>query len=164
MYRRLFYIVCAAVLATGLMTACSDSSCYDGSNSLPLVRFYMSGGDGKPVTVNGVTLRGVGAPKDSAYVSGKAVSEAYLPLRATMTSTQWVMEITTTAGVAVNDTLSMEYSSEPYFASAECGATFAFDIKRVACTHNLVDSVVLVHQRVTNEASETVRVYFKNNK
>lgn len=145
-----------------LLTACNDGSCYDNGNSLPLMRFYMKGSNTN-VTVSGVSLRGVGAPGDSVYVSNQAISEAYLPLRATKTSTQWVISVNTNVNVVVSDTLTIDYTSSPYFASAECGAMYKFNINGVAATHNIIDSIALVQPVVTNVNVESLRVYFKKN-
>lgn len=156
--KRLLTLAMAVAMLMGVV-ACSDGSCYDNANSLPLVRFYASGG-GK-VTVNGVTLRGIDAPGDSAYIKNVSREEVYLPLRATKNSTQWIISVTTTTGASVADTLSINYSSQPYFASAECGAMFNFELKRVDCTHNFIDSVVVMQPVVTNVSQETMRIYLK---
>lgn len=143
-----------------LCVACSDGSCYDNGNSLPLVRFYMS--DRGAVSVSGVSLRGLGAPGDSVLVTGETLSETYLPLRGTVSTTQWVIEVVTVGGPAVADTLSIDYKAVPYFAGAECGAMYSFDITGVKCTGNLIDSVVVKEPHVTNVNRESLRIYFKN--
>lgn len=140
-------------------TACGDGSCYDNGNSLPLVRFYVS--EGGPVTVQGVTLRGIGAPGDSVLATGEAMSETYLPLRATTGSTQWIIEVATTAGGSIADTLTVDYTPVPYFSGEECGAMYKFELTAAQCTHNAIDSVVMMQREVTNVSMETLRIYFK---
>ena len=147
-------------LALLMMASCNDDSCYDNGNSLPLVRFYMSG-SGK-VDVKGITLRGVDAPGDSIYVNKGTLSETYLPLRATKNSTQWIIQLTATDNSTIADTLSLDYTPVPYFASAECGAMFSFDLNKVDVTHNIIDSVVVVKEVITNVSQENLRIYFKN--
>lgn len=150
-------ILLAMLLVIG---ACSDGSCYDNANSLPLVRFYMSGKGA--VSVGGMTLRGLGAPGDSVLADGETLSETFLPLRATVNNTQWVIEVATVGGMPIADTLSIDYKAVPYFASAECGAMYSFEITKVDCTGNMIDSVVVKQPKVTNVSMETLRIYFKN--
>lgn len=155
-----FYTI--AFTLTLLLTGCNDNSCYDNGSSLPLVRFYMSGKDAN-VSVSGVTLKGIGAPGDSIYASNETLNEAYLPLRATQKSTQWAITLNGTGGTTVNDTITLDYNTAPFFASAECGAMFTFDLTRAECTHNIIDSVVIIRKDVTNVKAENLRIYFRNN-
>lgn len=155
---RLLTLAMVLAMLMGIV-ACNDGSCYDNGNSLPLVRFYSSGA-GK-VTVNGLTLRGVDAPGDSAYKKNASLDEVHLPLRATKTSTQWILQFASPNGATVADTLSIDYRPYPYFASAECGAMYNFELKRVDCTHNIIDSVVVMQPEVTNVNLETLRIYLR---
>lgn len=154
-----FFTIVASCFLMLAVTACGDGSCYDNGNSLPLVRFYMSGSGS--VTVSGLSMRGVDAPGDSLLINNESLSETYLPLRATKSSTQWIIQLMATDHSTVADTLTINYDSTPYFASAECGAMFSFDIKNVSTTHNIIDSVVVKQSRVTNVNQETMRIYFK---
>lgn len=157
MKRVLHYLFAMSLLLVAV--SCNDGSCYDNGNSLPLVRFYMSGGGA--VTVNGVTLRGVDAPGDSVLANNESLSETYLPLRATKNSTQWIIQLAAVGGSTVSDTLDIDYKSIPYFAGSECGAMYSFEINSVDCTHNIIDSVVVKQPVVTNVDAETMRIYFK---
>ena len=148
----------ALALLLMLAAACGDGSCYDNGNALPLARFYR---DGKKITLSNVTTRGIGAPNDSAYVKGKSLSETYLPLRASTTSTQWIIEMAVTNDDTMSDTLTFHYTTVPYFASAECGAMFAFNIDKVETTRNLIDSVELVQRKVTNLITESIKIHFQ---
>ncbi|MBQ0069340.1 MAG: hypothetical protein KBT09_06250, partial [Bacteroidales bacterium] len=85
-----------------------------------------------------------------------------LPLRATMNTTQWVVEVAVTNGSTVSDTITLDYKSTPYFASAECGAMFSFELNNVTTTHNVIDSVVIRQKNVTNIKTENLRIYFAN--
>lgn len=158
--KRLLPFLLLAILLS-IVVSCNDNSCYDNGSSLPLVRFYKSGSD-KNITVSNVTLKGLGAPNDSAYTEDKTISEAFLPLRATMNTTQWVVEVAVTNGSTVSDTITLDYKSTPYFASAECGAMFSFELNNVTTTHNVIDSVVIRQKNVTNIKTENLRIYFAN--
>lgn len=62
---------------------------------------------------------------------------------------------------AFNDTVSFEYTSQPFFASQECGAMYIYKIKRVEHTTHLLDSVVVVDSTITNTDIERLRFYFR---
>ena len=147
----------AALAMLLAMASCSDGSCYDNGSSLPLVRFYASGTTTQ-LSVQGLTIRGLDAPGDSVLVKNTATSEIYLPLRATTTSCQW--EFTYMEEDEPSDTLTLAYRPIPYFASAECGAMYNFEITSVTTTHHSIDSVQVVKPVIDNGSDVALRVFF----
>lgn len=149
------------MLALGLgTTACSDDSCYDNGSSLPLATFCV--GDNQQ-TISGLTIMGIGVPGDSLLLDSASAKETYLPLRATTGSTSFLLRrhmIADTVWTHVDDTLTIDYEPIEYFHSLECGAMFNFAIKRVTCTHHVVDSVVLLTDLITNSPSPSLRIHF----
>ena len=139
------------------LVACDDNSCYDNGSALPLVRFYKSGTT-QQVTLEGVTIRGVDAPGDSVLVDSSAVSEVYLPLRVSATSTQWVLEYDGETVLA--DTLTLKYRSVPYFSSAECGAMYNFELSSVTSTHYVIDSIAIAKPVIDNGTDVAIRLFF----
>lgn len=148
---------CALVYCALILVSCTDNSCYDNGSALPLVRFYASGTT-RQVTVNGLTLRGLGAPGDSLLIDSTATSEVYLPLRATASNSQWVFDYPGDTDLA--DTLTIAYEPIPYFAGAECGAMYNFQLTNVSCTHNVIDSVQVVKPLINNGTDVALRVFF----
>lgn len=161
MIRLLKYMIASVLIALGLQ-GCGDGSCYDNGSAVPLARFYQSGTTTQ-VTVNNVTIGAIGAPADTLLISNSAISEAYLPLRASATTTRWRMAFLTTESVVVADTITITYRPYEYFASVECGAMFAFDISQVTATGHVIDSVVIAEPRVTNIDQVNLRIYFPSN-
>lgn len=157
--RRLCHIL-LVVLAALMLVTCSDGSCYDNGSALPLVRFYASGTTTQ-VTVPNVTIRGIGAPGDSILVDDNAVSEIYLPLRATTGITQWEFTYGT-EGNSVADTLTLTYDAVPYFAGIECGAMYNFHLKAVEMTYNYADSVAIVKPIINNGTDVAIRIFYSN--
>ena len=148
-------------LAAMCLTACSDDSCYDNGSSLPLAAFYLGNSQ---QTVTGVTVMGIGAPGDSLLADSSSLSEVYLPLRASVGTTSYAISrwvgVGTPMAQHLHDTLTLDYEPIAFFHSAECGAMYNFDIHRVACTTNGIDSVVVITPMVTNSRTPALRIHF----
>ena len=145
-----------------LIAACGDDSCYDNGSSLPLATFFVGNSQ---QTINGLTIEGINAPGDARLIDSSSVNEAYLPLRASATSTSFrLWHWISLAGDAIQlcDTITLDYQPIEYFHSNECGAMFNFNINHVLCTHHGIDSVVLLTPLVTNAKTPALRIYFNN--
>ena len=149
--------IVSAVLTALVLTACTDSSCYDNGSALPLVRFYNSGTTTQ-CTVNGLSVRGIDAPGDSVLVDKTNTTELYLPLRVNVKTTQWEFDYTIDG--LLPDTLTVSYEPIPYFSSVECGAMYNFKVSEVRVTHNMIDSVELVKPVIDNVADVAIRLFF----
>ena len=149
------------VLTMGIAaSSCSDDSCYDNGSSLPLATCYVGNSQ---QTIGGLTIKGIGALGDSLLLDSAAVKEVYLPLRATVGTTSYVLSrwlTTDTVTTLYSDTLTLDYEPIEYFHSVECGAMYNFDIKRVTCTKHAIDSVVLLTNHVTNSPAPALRIHF----
>ena len=159
----LLHIAAIAVVLTPLVlgiAACGDNSCYENGSSLPLATFYL--GD-KQQTVTGLTIKGIGVPGDSLIADSSALSEAYLPLRASATSTAFDVSRWVNDGIewiCIHDTLTIDYQPVEYFHSIECGAMYNFDISHLRHTTHGIDSVILLNNLITNAATPSIRIYF----
>ena len=159
MKRILYIAVAAGLLCTA---ACSNDGCLDNQSSIPLAGVYSSE-TGNPVSINGIQIMGVGAPNDSLLVASGAVQQVYLPMRSTASTTEWRFHYTQ-AGIddeSFDDYVSFTYTSQPYFASEECGAMYRYHITDVKYTTNLLDSVVVTDSLITNADIERIRLYFR---
>ena len=155
-------LILALLLSVMMLTACSNDSCDGNGSSLPLAAFYV---DGKQQSVVGLTIKGIGAPGDSVLYKGATLNEAYLPLRATTTSTSYALSRPIIIGqdtLQANDTITFDYEPVAFFHSEECGAMFNFDIKRLTYTENGIDSVVMLSTHITNSRSPVMRIHFTN--
>lgn len=152
-----------ACIAGASLPACSTSGCLDNQSAIPLAEFYSSA-TGQAISLNNITIRGVGAPADSAIlVAPPAASQVYLPMRSTRNSTSWRISYQQ-PGIddpAFDDVVTFTYDSEPYFASAECGAMYCYRIRKVECTTNLLDSVSILDSLITNVDRPSMRFYFR---
>ena len=112
------------------MAGCNTSGCLDNQSALPKAALYSSA-TGSAISLNNLEISGVDAPGDSVLVeAGTAVSEVYLPMRATKQSTSWRFSYAQEGLEGMDDIVTFDYDSEPYFASAECGAMYYYRIKK----------------------------------
>ena len=157
--RRLLRHIAPSVLlaASVFLAACGDSSCYDNGSSLPLASLYM--GKSQQV-IPQLTVKGIGVPGDSLLADATTVSEIYLPLQASVTTTSFAVSHPVSDEIVVRDTITFHYQPIAYFHSKECGAMYNFDIQRIDCTHHGIDSVVVVKSLITNSTVPSLRIYF----
>lgn len=146
-----------------LVASCTTDGCLNNQNSLPLAGFYSSS-SGLPITLDSVDIGGVDAPHDSLlHSSGSNVSEVYLPFRSAAQVTSFYFHYTEQGldDPKYNDTITFRYSSEPYFASEECGAMYRFRITDVRYTKHIIDSVGIADSVITNVDIQRIRIYMR---
>ncbi len=159
---KILKIILPIMLAGAMLCGCNTSGCTDNQSSLPLAGFYSS--SGSAISVNMLDVSGVGAPGDSLlYVSGTSLSNVYLPLRSDAEVTSFCFHYTQEGldDPAFNDTITMRYTSRPYFASEECGAMLNYHINELTHTSHLIQSVELVDPEITNVDIERIKIYFR---
>lgn len=148
------------VLAITLQ-GCNTTGCTDNRNSVPLAQFRSSAND-RSITVDSMTVAGIGAPGDSLLLTGRG-SEVYLPFRSTLRSTSfrfvYKQKVLSEAGIA--DTVSFTYEAVPHFVSEECGAMYYYRIHSVSHTSFLIDSVGVADSLITNIERPRIFVYFR---
>lgn len=148
--------------AAAALAGCSSSSCYDNQSAVPLAQI-VDRETGKTVSVRGVGIRGLGAPHDSVLVRPtSSLSQVYLPMRSSTDSVAWIFYygIEEAASPEWNDTLVFRYTSQPYFASNECGAFYQYRIDRFSYTRHVVDSVAVLDSLITNVDIPRISIYF----
>jgi len=160
---RLLTLLAATLSLTCLTVSCNTSGCTDNQNSLPLAGFY-SNETGQPISLDSIGIHGIGAPGDSMLVTpGRSVTQVYLPLRSQQDSTAYCFSYRGPGlnDPALNDTITMVYSSWPYFSGEECGAAYRYNINILEHTSHLIDSIALTSREVTNVDREIIKIYFK---
>lgn len=159
MMKRLLPLAITALAAA----SCNTSGCLDNQNSIPLAGLYAST-DGSAITVSTLQVHGIGAPHDSILIaSGEAVSKLYLPMRSTADVTSWCFHYTQSdlSDLALNDTITFRYDSDPYFASEECGTVYYYRIRQCIATAHLIDSVVITDSLITNVDLERIKIFVR---
>ena len=59
------------------------------------------------------------------------------------------------------DTITVRYTSEPYFTSEECGLSFIYTVTDLSFTTHLIDSVKLLDNKITPADVEQLQIYFR---
>lgn len=153
--------VFASAVAATAVTGCNTTGCTDNQNSLPLAGFY-SMSTKTAITVDSIGIGGVG--RDSLfYGPDSRLSQAYLPFRSQYDETAYYIRYMSKAldYPELIDTLRFHYTSQPYFASEECGAMYRYTITRLDYTRHLIDSVGIVDSLITNAELERIHIYFR---
>lgn len=155
----------AAGLALSCMalSGCNSSGCTENRSAVPIADFYSST-TGEAIMLDSVQIHGVGSPGDSILLAaGKNTAQVYLPMRSQYTSTSWCLSYKWkyTDNPQLNDTVTFDYKSIPWFAGEECGAMYYYRIERVRHTMHLLDSIAVTDSLITNATLASLRFYFR---
>lgn len=143
--------------------SCNSTGCTDNQNSLPLAGFYAYDTE-KSITVKGLEIGGVDAPNDSLlYTSGLSLSEIYMPFRANRDNTAYYFHYTQEGldDPAMNDTIAFTYTSQPFFASEDCGAMYRYRITSMSYTTHIIDSVAITDSLITNVNTQRIKIFLR---
>lgn len=166
--KRLFPVSFAVALL-GLASGCSSNECYDNHSALPLATFY-SASTLRPVSVQGLSIYGLGAPNDSVLYTPQNLQEAYLPFRLWQDTTVYVFAYTGLLPDSIaevypelvpRDTVRFIYKPKEWFVSPACGAMYFYDMKTVEHTSLLIDSISW-KDLITNENVSNMQFFFKD--
>ena len=156
-----------AILMTLILVStfgCSTNECYDDQNSLPLAGFYSSQDPTQAISIDSVSILGLGAPGDSILQdSVRTLSQVYLPFR--IDQPQTIYEIKYLGGLAglfrMADTITFNYDIVPMFVSSACGAVYYYKMTSIETTHYFIDSVACPGDVITNANIENLKIYFR---
>ena len=164
MGRILTYISISLIIAaTGLFQGCGTSECLGNQSSIPLAGLYSADTE-KAISIDSITVYGYNAPNDSMLLNNaQGIEQIYLPLRINVAETQYIFHYDQKAisGIENNDTITLKYTSKPYFDSFECGAMYQFEVTELTYTEHIMDSVGLVSKFITNADVETIKIFLK---
>ena len=152
------------IMSIIVIAGCSTSECYDNQNSLPLAGFYSSQEKPASISLDSISILGVGAPGDSILQdSVRSLSQVYLPFRIDQNSTTY--EIRYLAGLPglyrMKDVITFNYEILPMFVSSACGTVYYYKMNSIETTHNFIDSVVCPTGEITNANVENIKIYFR---
>ena len=154
------------ILIMGVVGGCATTECYDNQNSLPLAGFYSSSENPQAISLDSISILGVGAPGDSILQdSVRTLSQVYLPFRIDQGSTTYEIKyLAGTAGIyRMHDLITFNYDIVPWFVSTACGTVYYYKITSLENTHNFIDSVTCPTGEITNANIENLRIYFRVN-
>lgn len=146
------------------ISGCNTSECFDNKNSLPLAGFYSSEKEPHAITLDSLTILGIGAPGDSILKdSVRSLSEVYLPFRIDQGSTTYeIRYLGGEAGILrISDFITFNYEIIPFFVSNACGTVYDYKITSIEHTNNFIDSVTCPTGEITNANTENLKIYFR---
>lgn len=149
---------------TGLLSGCNTTGCTDNRSSLPLAGFY-SVEEQKAISIDSISIGGVGAPNDSLLLDCQQAGAVYLPFRQTASTASFFIAYKQKAldFPELVDTVTFNYDPIKYFASEECGAMLRYRIRRVAYTRHILDSVDVIpaDSTIINVDIENLKFFFR---
>lgn len=153
-----------ALPLTLLVASCSNEECLQNKNSLPLAGFYNSDSIPKQISIDSISIYGVGAPGDSILQdSVKGLSQSYLPFRIDQNSTTYVIKYL--SGLLgrnrIADTITFNYEIIPWFVSSACGTIYKYKMTSIDATHYIIDSVTCPKGVIDNTNSENLKIFFR---
>ena len=155
--------ILAAVIAAVCFGSCNTSGCTENRNAVPLAGFFDSTNEAA-IQLDSIKVNGVDAPGDTVLsAAGQRISQLYLPMRPTNKSVKWCFAYKWKRldDPRLNDTITFDYDSEPYFASEECGAYYRYHITRMDYTRHLIDSIAIIDSLITNIDRVYINIYFR---
>ncbi len=160
---RLFPALLIVALAA-LCFACASNDCDGNKNSLPLAQFMSSDSVPQKVSIDSISIYGIGAPGDSLLLDSAAnVSSTYLPFRIDQNSTSFVFQyLQSVIGQEdIRDTITFRYDIVPHFVSAACGAVYDFNNIDISHTSHFIDSISCPDGRISNANITNIFIYFR---
>ena len=164
--RNLLHILPGLVAIGAMLSGCSTDECYDNRNSLPLADLYTIDSVRQAVTIDSISVWGVGVPRDSMLLdTARNVQQIYFPFRIDYTSSSFVIRYDALSGLfpeAPVDTITFGYKPVPVFESQACGVFYRFDDVKVTHTSFLIDSVACPKGYIDNSQTANLEIYFRN--
>lgn len=156
-------LLAAMLLTAPLFTGCNTQGCTDNRSALLLTGFYAIE-TRKAITIDSLEIGGFDAPNDSLLVTAKEkISQFYIPLRSQYTSTTFNIHYAQKAlnNPNLDDQITFEYTTEPYFAGEECGAMYRYHIHKLQYTKHIIDSIALPDSLIDNANVERMKIFFR---
>lgn len=114
----------AVMLAVVALSGCSNDECLDNKNSLPLAGFYSSTTTPASISLDSISIYGIGAPGDSVlHDSVRGLSQSYLPFRIDEGTTRYVIRYLSglLGRYGIADTITFEYDPGAVFRARHVG-------------------------------------------
>lgn len=152
------------MLGLAMLGSCASNECLENKNSLPLAGFYSSEETPKQMSIDYVSIYGIGAPGESVlHDSVRNLKQSYLPFRIDQSKTQYVIAYLSglLGEYQIKDTITFNYDIVPWFVSSACGAIYKYEVISIETTHNIIDSVTCPLGVIDNANIENLKIYFR---
>ncbi len=157
-------VAVVAAICACLLSGCNTTGCTDNRSSIPLAGFY-SVEEQDAISIDSISIGGVGAPNDSLLLDCQHAGAVYLPFRQTASTASFFIAYKQKAldFPELVDTVTFDYDPIKYFASEECGAMLRYRIRRIAYTRHILDSVAIIpaDSTIINVDVENLKLFFR---
>lgn len=139
----------------GVISSCSDDPCRLDTESL--LTLSISVEDNSLISANYTQGLYAYAPEwdDSIHYASEKIDSIMLSPNHTMTTL--ILEST---NEVLKDTLYVYHQNNVRLLSMECGFVIDYEIDSIINTWNLIDSISVVKDKITNEKSGLVEIYY----
>lgn len=160
--RKISVIISLVFASLALLISCNSSECFNNQSTLPLAGFY-SMQTQKAVTVDSLTVYGIGAPGDSILLDNGKATTLYMPMPLSGNSVRYVFHYNQKKldYIELNDTLTIGYNCYPQFVSNECGTIYKYDVTDFSYTDHLIDSVAIPTMEFNNIDMEVIKIFYR---
>jgi len=147
-------IIFLLLMMTMAHFSCSSGACVD--ETVPSVKAVIfSSSTGKVVSCDSIIVTAPGVNGDTVLVKEKSVSNFIFTLDPSNTVSRMVFKLNN-----IKDTVTITYTTSPYFVSDACGYTFCHSITGITSTDNIIDSIKLADKSVTTNVKSNLRLYY----
>lgn len=150
-----------AAAAATLLAACSSIDC--PLNNRVYARYRLAGTVTHLADTMTISTNRSDDGSDTVLINMQAPTDSFsLPVSYHAGTDIFYIELRDTAGQHYTDTLEIEKTNEPHFESVDCSANYFHTLTAVTCTHNAVDSVRIINNKVDYDNSKThFLIYFR---
>ncbi|MCD8297681.1 MAG: DUF6452 family protein [Prevotella sp.] len=162
--RRLMLLPLYLFVPLLFVTACSGVDC--PLDSLVYTQYQLLKANGQTdtltdtLTVTTTKVTGM----DSVLLNRQTnATEFSLPISYTSPQDVFYFYMTDTSGVMRTDIVTITKEDHPHFESIDCSPSYFHTITSVSCTHNNIDSIVIINPEVNYDTSlKHFSIYFKH--
>ena len=134
--------------------SCSSGACVD--ETVPSVKAVIySSETGKTVSCDSIIVTAPAIGGDTVLTKEKSISDFIFTLDPSNTMSTMVFKLNN-----IKDTVTITYTTSPYFVSDACGYTFCHSITGITWTGNIIDSIKLANKSVTTNVKSNLRLYY----
>ncbi len=148
-----------AILIICLFASCKDE--YNICTQPKTVRFIggfyqkINGAD-VPTATSNLTITNLNGT-GNIYSNQPNIISATIPLNDNVDSAKYQF---TLADNLPKDTVTIIYTTQTAFTSAECGAIFNHTITKIRTTINTIDSIKIINPSINTSLAQNVNIYF----
>ncbi|WP_236979427.1 DUF6452 family protein [Membranihabitans maritimus] len=139
--------------------SCEEPECNRQTLFFLQIDFYAfneeSTGNSSKITVNELTVFGMGKQDNLLYNSTNNVRSIILPLNNNTEQSTFVIE-----NELGTDTLTIGYIPRPEYISKECGVSMTYSINDTTSTRNGIQDLRIINPLVNANSNENIRLFY----